>query len=117
MVDSAVDGSGLANQCYLRVRAEFQNGEQRELRMLVDTGAQANLIWTGVVPSAMFQPACRPLKLLTVSGGTRGGGSREVAVRISFQGTSQNGTIVPNWTEEAVFLEAHIHVDAIVGYP
>ena len=91
----------LANQCYLRVRAEFQNGEQRELRVLVDTGAQANLIRTGVVPFAMFRPAFWPLKLLTVSGGTQGGGSREVGVRISFQGTSQYGLIVPNWTEEA----------------
>ena len=74
----------MANQCYLRVRAEFQNGEQRELRVLVDTGAQANLIRTGVVPFAMFRPAYRPLRLLTVSGGTLGGGSREVVVRISF---------------------------------
>ena len=27
--DSTGDGSGMANQCHLRVRAEFQNGEQR----------------------------------------------------------------------------------------
>ena len=117
VIDSTGDGSGKANQCYLRVRAQFQNGEQRELRVLVYTGAQANLIRTGVVPFAMFQPACRPLRLLTVSGGTLGGGSQEVAVRISFHGTSQYGSTVPNWTEEAVFLEAQIHVDAIVGYP
>ena len=115
--DSTGDGSGMANQCYLRVRAEVQNGAQRELRVLVDMGAQANLIRTGLVPFAMFRPTYQPLRLLTVSGGTLGGGSREVAVRISFQGTSQYGTIVPNWTEEAVFLEAQIHVDAIVGYP
>ena len=32
-----------------------------------------------------------PLRLLTVSGETLGGGSQEVAVRISFHGTSQYG--------------------------
>ena len=89
VVEAAVGFADDANQCYKKVRAEFQNGEHRLLRVLVDTGAQANLIRTGVVPSAMFRPARQPMTFLTVSGETLAGGHREVAVRMSFHGTSQ----------------------------
>ena len=41
-------------QLMLQATIELKNGQKRDISILVDTGAQANLIRDGVVPSYQF---------------------------------------------------------------
>ena len=44
-------------------------------------------------------------------------GTREIEAQLWFYGISGTGVHVPNQQEDAVFYDAQIHVDAILGYP
>ena len=59
----------------------------------------------------------RPLTLMTVSGDRLSGGDKEVALRLFFCVSAKSGQKIPHWEEEAIFHEADITVDAILGYP
>ena len=55
-------------QLVLELKTELEGGEKRNLKVLVDTGAEANLIRTGLVPKRFTRPAHMVLELVAVNG-------------------------------------------------
>ena len=75
------------------------------------------MIRTGQVPDKPWKEASRPLEFRTVSHEMLPGGTREIEAQLWFYGISGTGVHVPNQQEDALFYDAQIHVDAILGYP
>ena len=80
--------------------------------MLVDTGAQANLVRTGLFPYHEWGPASRPIRLTTVTAGSMAGGTLSGKIHMNFLTRDQSSV-----EREAEFYEADIHCDAILGFP
>ena len=55
-------------QLMLHAFVELKNGQKKDISILVDTGAQANLIREGVVPSYLTTISQRPLELVAENG-------------------------------------------------
>ena len=55
-------------QLLLKVPVLLSNDEKRYLEILVDTGAEANLVRIGLLPDDLFFTAARILKFLTANG-------------------------------------------------
>ena len=51
------------------------NGEAQFLKVLVDTGAEANLVRINLLPNHLFFSAPKPLNFVTASGQRLGGGT------------------------------------------
>ena len=83
----------------------------RMLPVLIDTGAQANLVRTGLFPHHEWEPAAKPMCLTTVNAGAIAGGMLSGKIEMCFLATGQSAT-----TREAQFYEADIHCDAILGF-
>ena len=66
----------------LRVRGP--NGKDTHLTALVDTGAQANLIKTGLVAN-LATPCKKTLRLVTANGDVLPGGDTEVDLMVHFR--------------------------------
>ena len=60
-------------QLMLRVDTTMNNGEIKTLDILIDTGAEANLVRTGLVPRHLTTIARTRLNLVTANGQTLGG--------------------------------------------
>ena len=92
------------------------SGESRVVRVLVDTGAQVNLVRTGVF-SDIGRPGQDPVRLQTVGGQLLGGGSRTLALDLHLvandYGTSETYTHVVKDN----FYIADITCDIILSYP
>ena len=71
-------------QLLLRVPALLSNDEQKYLEILVDTGAEANLVRIGLLPDHLFFTASRILKLLTANGQRLAGGTRVIETTLAF---------------------------------
>ena len=104
-------------QLLLQVQARAADGDLYPLRVLVDTGAQANLVRRGVLPERLFAPAERPLSLSTACGQAMEGGQREVQLHIGLKKENMNDEEGGIWWGEGLFHDADITVDAIVGWP
>ena len=104
-------------QCMMRIGLRFGAQQGTVLNVLIDTGAQSNLIRTGLVPDRLWKEARTPLEFRTVSHEMLPGGTREIEAQLWFYGILGTGVHVPNHQEDAVFYDAQIHVDAILGYP
>jgi hypothetical protein len=63
-------------QLLLKVPALLSNDEKKYLEVLVDTGAEANLVRIGLLPDHLFFTASKILKLLTANGQRLAGGTR-----------------------------------------
>ena len=63
-------------QLVLELKAELEGGERRNLKVLIDTGAEANLIRTGLVPKRFTRPAHKVLELVAVNGQILQGGKK-----------------------------------------
>ena len=72
-----VEKRGRKRQLLMEVLASV-HGEEREMHVLIDTGAQANLVRRDLFPADCFRPARRPLAFSTVSGETLPGGQYEI---------------------------------------
>ena len=104
-------------QLLLDVRARGSDGRKLVLRVLVDTGAEANLVRKGLVTPELLKPAKTPLTLVTADGSRMEGGSREVTLQLCFASTTPNEAGKPEWCTRATFHEADIRVDAILSCP
>ena len=62
-------------QLLIRTDAILLNGECRSLKVLVDTGAEANLVRQGLLPEHLTYPATKPLRFETANGQALGGGN------------------------------------------
>ena len=64
-------------QCMMRIGLSFGADQGMVLNVLVDTGAQSNLIRTGLVPDRLWKEASKPLEFRTVSHEMLPGGDRK----------------------------------------
>ena len=71
-------------QLVMEVPTILPNGEKKSLKILIDTGAQANLVRTGLIPGHLFYGAPKVLRLITASGQVMDGGHRVVDVELEF---------------------------------
>ena len=104
-------------QLSLRMEAEFKDGTTKLLQVLVDTGAQANLVRAGLVPSKFLHKAQDPLQLLSANGEVISGGDQETTLRLHFNKTTQKGKVEKRRNVTGLFYTADIGVDAILSYP
>ena len=101
----------------MTVLAVLPNGQERELKILIDTGAQANLIRTGLVSNLLMTPAPEPISLRTANGQKMEGGSRNVNLTLGFRRVV-HGAYDPELASfPATFFDADIYIDAILSYP
>ena len=52
----------------MEVMAVLPNGDRKPLKVLVDTGAEANLINIGVIPGHLTFPARKAIRLVSANG-------------------------------------------------
>lgn len=83
--------------------------------ILVDTGAQANLVRMGLIPARLFKRSDNPL-YLTAANGMPLRGDRSVILQWPMKMVSDGRTIRDIPIYEAEFFEAEIEADAILGY-
>ena len=98
------------------VFARLPSGKGQVLRILVDTGAEVNLIKEGLLPRAEFSKASRRLNLTTANGQPMRGGDVSVKTTLIFS-RHADGIGKGDFGVEAEFHEADINVDAILGNP
>ncbi len=58
--------------------------KKRNLKILIDTGAEANLIRTGLVPKRHTRPAHKILELVAVNGHVLQGGKTTADMKLHF---------------------------------
>jgi len=104
-------------QVLLDVRAKLPDGTQKILRILVDTGAEANLIKKGLLDSKVMRTSQHPLALITADGSRMRGGSQEVTLRLCFHTDHPDRYGRRSWCTGATFHDADIHLDAILSCP
>ena len=104
-------------QLVLELKTELEGGERRNLKVLVDTGAEANLIRTGLVPKRFTRPAHKVLELVAVNGQVLQGGKTTAYVKVYFT-QEVNGEVQGKELDfDVTFWEADIEVDAILSHP
>ncbi len=113
---SRVDSGG-SRQLLLRLQATPPCGRPVILQALVDTGAETNLIRTGLFPAECFVPARDPLCLVTADGTRMHGGTQELTLHLEFGTDRPNPKGENTWSTLVTFHDAGIHVDAILSYP
>jgi hypothetical protein len=80
---------GSEDQLLLTVPARGPDGRLHPLKILVDTGAEVNLVRRDRLPQAYFQPSRRPLALATADGTPMEGGSQEAKLELVFQASAE----------------------------
>jgi hypothetical protein len=104
-------------QLLIHTKVQFLNGEEKEIKILVDTGAEANLVKKGLIPEHLFYPAKDPVKFETGSGQSPAGGSKCTIVKLLLR-LEKNDNVEPEEVGyNAEFYDAEIKVDAILSYP
>ena len=71
-------------QLIMEIPAVLPNGERKNLKMLIDTGAQANLVRVGLISSHLFVGASKILRFITANGQRMEGGERTVDLQLEF---------------------------------
>ena len=96
---------------------EMPNRETYKMKVLIDTGAETNLVRKGLVPEHLFHMAEKPIRLVTASGQVLPGGDKVVRLGMTFGTISGENAQTGTFECCADFLEAEIKVDAILSYP
>jgi hypothetical protein len=104
-------------QLVLKIPAQLPNGATHFLKILIDTGAEANLVRKNLLPSHLFYPSRNPLRLLAANGLLMQGGSFEIDLDLTFTQHFQDYPGVADFCTHASFYEADIGVDAILSFP
>jgi hypothetical protein len=71
-------------QLTMGIWVRFSDGQQQRLRILIDTGAQANLVRQDLLPPQYEYPAGKKLYFITANGQPLEGGDRCVSVDLAF---------------------------------
>ena len=106
-----------AIQLLLRIPAILPNGSENILSMLVDTGAEANLVNIELFPSYLLHEPPEKVTFLTANGQPLKGGDLAIDLELIFGVASENRendqmVIIPG-----EFYTAEIKVDGILSYP
>ena len=101
----------------IEAQAEMQKGEKYSLKVLIDTGAEVNLVRKGLISAPHLKPAPKLVRFITANGGTLAGGREVVDINLVFKVESP---VDEGQAEELViptcFYEAEISGDAILSY-
>ena len=106
-----------ALQLILKVDATFENGETKQIWVLIDTGAEANLIRRGVVPDHITYPAKKVLNLIAANGQPIQGGKRTARFNFGLTQFVDGVKLEDKLPLLAELWEADIELDAILSYP
>ena len=87
------------------------------VEILIDTGAEVNLIREGLVPKHLLSPAEKTFRFLTADGTRMRGGDKVVQLKMSFQKTTMTDTDPTKFETEGLFYQADIQADAILSHP
>ena len=104
-----------ASQVLIEIRVCTTQEDDKILKVLIDTGAQLNIVKRGIFSDANFQLAKNPLQLALANGQPFWGGDRELHAHLIF-GKNANGTIKPMRLKASLY-EAEIKADMILGLP
>ena len=74
-------------QLIMRLPLTLSNGEIHLMKVLVDTGAEANLVRINLLPNHLFFQAPAPLKFRTANGQKLAGGERIISDHLGFKHT------------------------------
>ena len=116
-LDGVVTDCDQALQLLMPLQVELHNGTKMLLNALVDTGAQVNLIRSGLVAPHLLSHAESPIRLLAANGQTIQGGDKLLTLRMDFlqvrNGVCSSEMLIVGGT----FFQAAIEVDMILSYP
>ena len=73
-----------AMQLIMKIQTELPNGQVEFLNVLVDTGAEANLVKIGKMPRHLVYPPPKPLNFVTASGQRLRGGDTRIDLTLEF---------------------------------
>ena len=102
----------------LKLRATLRGpaGFEQDLTVLIDTGAEVNLVRKGLLPDWVMQPVEKPMKFTTASSERLEGGKRQVVGTLHFQGVDPDTKSPQGLNCPITFYEAATTVDAILSY-
>ena len=101
----------------LDMDVELPNGDFLPLKILVDTGAQVNLVRRDLVPRQDWRPAPNPVRLITANNSILRGGDKVVELGLNFN-VVEDGFVQPQpMSFKGDFYGAEIDFDAILSYP
>ena len=86
------------------------------LKVLVDTGAEVNLIRRGLLPDRCFRATNKPIRFVAANRTTVPGGRYEVDAVLCFAGVEPDSGVKYEMPLEISCYEAEVHVDMIVSY-
>jgi len=102
---------------FLELDAQLPNGEVIPLKVLVDTGAQVNLVRRELIPQEFWREAKNPIQLITANGSILPGGNEVVTLGLNFR-VVEDGFVQPHPMHiETPFICADFDIDAILSYP
>jgi hypothetical protein len=103
---------------YLQLLIEMDvilpNESLRRISILVDTGAQANLVRTGLVPFHLTEHALNPVRLMAANSTILSGGNRTVMLTLGFNQVKQGHWMPKPLFFDTEFYTADIEMDAIL---
>ena len=104
-------------QLYMEVEVKTRSGKKKLARVLIDTGAEANLVGSDLFDEEDFEPAMKPLQLRTVSGEQLQGGKQVIRLQLAFCARPVGASQVHQEVISGTFYQASIGWDAIISYP
>ena len=107
----------MGKQLSLKVLSRSLNGVEKTLTVLVDTGAEADLLREDLFNC--WEEAKKPISLRTVSGEQLGGGDKTITLQLTLWGENCQGEVCQpeENTVTLAFYNAAIEWDAIISYP
>jgi hypothetical protein len=100
----------------MRVHVRLPDKTQKIFKILIDTGAEVNLVKQSAIPQHFFKISPKPLRLITASGDEMFGGKREVELLLVFDQFWNGIPMCESFEGRGAFYEAKIDVDAILSY-
>ena len=70
------------HQVMLTMQARHPQGDPMILKVLIDSGAEANLVRYDLFPKSTLKPSPSPLTLVTANGELMGGGRKEITLTL-----------------------------------
>ena len=105
-------------QMSLKLQVTTDEGESLTLTVLIDTGAQVNLVRKGLFNQTHSRPANRPVALRTVGGDILPGGDRTQRLSLHFVARDYGHDVPYKYVAEDDFYVADMdECDIILGYP
>ena len=98
------------------LQIQTNSGVTANLKVLIDTGAEANLIRKGVLNASCFRNSKNPIRLFTADGSPMNGGAYEVSTKVRFFSGREGENKIEEFLP-ADFYVADIKIDAILSTP